>query len=167
MTLIWRARGPGHRSSFRRIGRLAVGAALGGAVAVVVLACSSAPAASQPPIAVSEAWVRPADAGGGSAAYLTIVNPGSTPDTLLSVSSPGAGSVMLHETKTDASGMTGMSMIDKLPIAAGATVTLQPGGYHLMIGGLTKALAAGGTLELRLVFEHAGTIVVQAAVRTA
>jgi copper(I)-binding protein len=52
-----------------------------------------------------------------------------------------------------------------LEVPAGGTVTLAPGGYHLMIMGLTKTLEVGGKLELDLVFEHAGKVVVQAEVR--
>ena len=126
--------------------------------------CSSTPAASAPGLTISDAWARPAAAAGQSAAYLTIANAGAA-DTLLSVRCSIAGSTMIHQTSTDASGMTGMSPIEKLPIPAGATVTLAPGGYHIMMMGLTQALAAGSTLELRLVFEHAGEIPVSAAIR--
>jgi hypothetical protein len=44
-------------------------------------------------------------------------------------------------------------------------VTLQPGGHHLMIMGLSRPLTAGGTLELDLVFEKAGKVAVMAEVR--
>ena len=134
------------------------------ALGLVAAGCSSAPAASQAGLTISDAWARPAAAAGQSAAYLTIANVGAA-DTLLSVRCAIAGSTMIHQTSTDASGMTGMAPIDKLPIPAGATVTLAPGGYHVMMMGLTKALAAGASLELTLVFEHAGEIPVSAAIR--
>lgn len=135
-----------------------------GLVAIGAAGCSSA--ATPPPSAliVADAWARPAPVGGDTAAYLTITNPG-TADVLLSVQCTIAGSTMLHETSTDASGMTGMSMLDTLPVPAGATVRLEPGGAHLMIGGLTRALVEGEHLELRLVFEHAGEIVIPATIR--
>jgi copper(I)-binding protein len=148
----------------RRLARLARLAILAAVLGLVAAACSSAPAASQPGLTISDAWARPAAAAGQSAAYLTIANAGAA-DTLLSVRCSVAGSTMIHQTSTDASGMTGMSPIDKLPIPAGTTVTLKPGGYHVMMMGLTQALAAGATLELRLVFEHAGEVPVSAAIR--
>ena len=142
------------------------------AVGVLAVACAG-PAAPAAPgtsaaastgVAVIDAWARPAPAGGDSAAYLTITNTGAA-DTLLSVHCTIARSTMLHETATDASGMTGMSMVGSLPVPAGGSVRLAPGGSHVMLGGLTSALAVGTTIELQLLFEHAGTITIPATIR--
>ena len=132
------------------------------AVALVVAGCSTA----TPKVTVSGAWVRSAAvAGQPTAAYLVISNGSGQPDALVSASSPDAATVQIHETTTDTSGMTGMHQIDRLAIPGEGEVTLQPGGHHLMIMGLSRALTAGGTLELDLVFEHAGKVVVKAEVR--
>jgi copper(I)-binding protein len=141
---------------------LLVGAALAG--------CSGAGASSPAPSAaagptIDGAWVRPAAAGSGTAAYLTIRAGDAGSDTLLGASSPDAASVDLHETTTDASGMMGMHPAGSLEVPAGGIVTLEPGGFHLMVMGLTRELAAGGTFELDLDFANAGRIVVQAEVR--
>jgi copper(I)-binding protein len=145
--------------------RRALGAAvlLGAAIALVG-ACAASPSVTPGRLAVRDAWVRPAAAGTESAAYLTISNPGSA-DVLVSVRCAIAASTMLHQTATDASGMTGMSMLDRLPVPAGATVALKPGGTHVMLAGLGKALEDGSSVELELTFEKAGRIVVNAAVR--
>jgi hypothetical protein len=74
--------------------------------------------------------------------------------------------VELHETSTDASGMTGMHPVARIEVPAGGEVKLQPGGFHLMLMSLTKPLAVGDKVEIDLVFEHAGRIVVQAEVRS-
>jgi periplasmic copper chaperone A len=58
-----------------------------------------------------------------------------------------------------------MHPIARIDVAAGATVKLQPGGMHLMITGPTRSLHVGDRLELDLVFERAGTIVVSAEIR--
>lgn len=145
----------------RTLGGLAV---LIGLVGLMAAGCSAAPAAAPPTLTVADAWMRPAAAGGTSAAYLTITNAGAA-DTLLAVHCTIAGSVMIHQTTTDASGMTGMSMLDNLPVPAGTTVSLKPGGLHVMVTGLTRPLAAGERIELQLVFEHAGSVTVAAAVR--
>jgi copper(I)-binding protein len=133
------------------------------AIAATLAGCSTSTGSVAAPT-VSAAWVRPGDAGGDTAAYLVITGSGST-DALVSASSPGAAMVELHETSTDSAGMTGMHPLASLTISAGATVTLEPGGYHLMIMGLKGALAVGDTFELDLVFQHAGPVVVQAEVR--
>lgn len=127
-------------------------------------AATSAPSAAAP--TVSDAWVRPPMGSGQPAGgYMTITNPGGQADALVGVSSPVASSVEIHETTTDASGMTGMHPIDRLDVPAGGSVTLQPGGYHLMLMGVTQPLAVGTTVELDLVFEYAGDVTVQAEVR--
>lgn len=148
---------------------------LGATLVVSLVACTagSTPGASGGPspapsaaIGITDAWVRAAaTTDTPTAAYLTIVNGGTQDDALLGATSPGAASVELHETAMDSSGMAGMHPVDRLAVAAGATVKLEPGGYHLMLTGLTKPLAAGDTLVLDLTFEHAGKIVVQAEVR--
>lgn len=135
-----------------------------GLVVVVTLqtlaACSGGAAAPQ----VSDAWARPAANGMDTAAYFTVTGAPGQADALLSVSSPAADMVQIHETSTDADGMTGMHPIDRVEIPAGETVTFEPGGLHLMIMGLPDPLVGGSTLELDLVFERAGTVVVQASV---
>jgi len=51
-----------------------------------------------------------------------------------------------------------------LEIAPGATVTLAPGGLHMMMMGLKAPLKQGEKVPLTLVFEKAGTIDVEIAV---
>jgi copper(I)-binding protein len=46
-------------------------------------------------------------------------------------------------------------------IPAGATVTLAPGGYHLMLVGLKAPFKAGTRVPVTLVFEKAGSIDVE------
>ena len=139
-------------------------------VLLSLLGLASCSSAAQPSAAslltVSDAWVR--ITGGRAepaAAYLTIVNRGSIDDALVGASSPLAASVGVHQSSMDSGGMIGMEPVVRLDCPIGATVAFAPGSYHLMITGLTVQLKAGDSLELRLVFEHAGTIVVQAEVR--
>ena len=131
-------------------------------VAIAAVGCSGTGSAGP---TIEGAWARPGAAGADSAAYFTITAAAGQPDALLSASSPDATTIDLHESTTDAAGMMGMHPIDRLDIKAGATVELKPGGYHMMVMGLTRELAVGGTIELDLVFEHAGRIVVQAEIR--
>ena len=99
-----------------------------------------------------------------AAGYLVITG-GSQADALLGATSPAAGTVELHETSMDSSGMTGMHPISRLEIPAAATVTLQPGGYHLMLMEPTGEITVGSTVQLELTFEKAGKITVQAEVK--
>ena len=139
-------------------------------VILSVLGLAGCSSAAQPSsvaaLTVTDAWVRvtggPAEPAAG---YLTIVNHGTSDDALVSASSPLARSVMVHRTSMESGGMMGMEPVVRLDCPIGGTVAFAPGGYHLMISGLTIQLKAGDRLELDLVFEHAGTIVVQADVR--
>jgi protein SCO1/2 len=157
------------------VGRLRVMAPFGTPVDDMVhdvraLLAEGAPA-KHATIRLENAWVRraPALAGAGAdapktAAYVTIVNGGPTPDTLLSATADAAKSVELHQTRN----MSGMMMMEPVPaivVARGARVELKPGGYHLMLIGLTQALGPGQTVTLTLVFEQAGPVTVRADVR--
>ena len=139
-------------------------------LAVALVACGS-PAAASPTeangsLVVRDAWIRAADEGGLSAAYLTIVNGSATDDALVSVGAPHlAASVSLHETTTGDDGMTGMHHAPSIAIPANGTVDLAPGGYHVMLEGLTHDLLAGETVQLALVFARAGPVTVDAQVR--
>lgn len=137
------------------------------AIGLTAGACTSgatpSPAAT---VTVSGAWIRAAaKAGAPTAAYLVITNAGGQADALIGASSPAAGMVEIHQTTTDTSGMTGMHPVARIDVPAGATVRLEPGGFHIMMPSVSAPLVAGQTVELDLVFEHAGKVIVQADVR--
>lgn len=140
------------------------------AVASLLVGCGSAASPSPTPSVaepvISDAWIRaPMGPDRPAAGYLVISNPGTTLDTLVGAKSPAAVKVEVHETTSDASGMTGMQPIDRLEIPAGGTVTLEPGGYHLMLMEPSDTIVAGATVELTLVFEHAGEVTLTVEVR--
>jgi copper(I)-binding protein len=83
-------------------------------------------------------WARatPGQAQNG-AAYLTIVSP--TTDRLTAASSPVAKKVELH-TMSMEGGVMRMRPLAAMDIPAGQTVTLSPGGTHIMLLGLTRPL---------------------------
>ena len=132
---------------------------------IALVACGPSSGSTTP--TVNDAWARPAPSGGQSAAYFTITNPATTAEALVSATSPGATMVSVHETSVDGAGMSDMHPVARVNVPAGQSVEFKPGSYHLMLMGLTSELTAGGTIELHLVFEHAGTVVVKAAIRQA
>ncbi len=111
---------------------------------------------------VAHPWARAtppsAPAGGG---FLTITNTGSTPDRLVSARSPVANLVQVHEMKMDGSVMRMREVENGLEIPAGKSVTLAPGGYHLMMMGLKAPLKQGTQVPVTLVFEKAGPLDVE------
>lgn len=100
--------------------------------------------------------------GGG---YLTITNTGDTPDRLLDVRADFP-KVEIHESVvTD--GVGRMLPVDDVEILPGQTVTLQPGGIHVMFMGLKgRPLVEGEKFPATLVFEKAGEVVVEFAIET-
>jgi copper(I)-binding protein len=100
-----------------------------------------------------------------AAAYLVIATPPGVGDALLGASSPLAGTVELHETTTDHSGMTGMHPVERLDLPGGSTVRLEPGGFHLMLIDLVRPLAVGERVPMELRFERAGSVGIELVVR--
>ncbi len=66
----------------------------------------------------------------------------------------GAVAAEIHRHQQRA-GVMGMRLQDRVTVAAHETVSFSPGGYHLMLTGLTRSLQVGETVTLRLHF--AGT----------
>jgi copper(I)-binding protein len=117
----------------------------------------------QQDIAVSNAWAR-ASAGAATtaAAYFTIAD-NSSADRLVGASTPVAGKAELHETRNE-NGVMQMRAVAALPLELGKTVTLAPGGYHVMLMELKQPLNAGDSFPLTLTFEKAQPITVQVKV---
>jgi copper(I)-binding protein len=61
--------------------------------------------------------------------------------------------------------MTMRELADGLELPAGKTVSLAPGGYHVMLIGLGQPLKAGSTFDLHLSFEKAPEQTVSVQVR--
>jgi copper(I)-binding protein len=90
--------------------------------------------------------------------FLTIKNAGKTPDKLVGGSTPLGEKVEVYETTTK-DGVTAMRPVSGgLPIPAGRTVLLAPGGYHIMIMGLNAPLKGGDHVPMTLQFEKAGKV---------
>jgi len=110
-------------------------------------------------LTIGQPWARAtapsAPAGGG---YLTITNHGATPDRLVAVRSPAANLIQIHEMKMEGDVMRMRELDHGLEIAPGATETLSPGGFHLMMMGLKGQLKQGTQVPVTLVFEKAGSI---------
>jgi copper(I)-binding protein len=117
------------------------------------------------PLVISEAWARAtppgARVGGG---YLTVKNTGAEPDTLVSVASPVSEKTELHLMKTEDGVMTMRPAADGVEIPAGATLTLEPGGYHVMFIRPKAPFVQGETVPLTLTFANAGAVEVELSI---
>lgn len=98
-------------------------------------------------------------AGKTAAGYFSVTNAGAAADSLIAIRSDFPRTEV-HATETDASGIARMEAMPVVEIPAGATVTLQPGGLHVMFMGLEKPLAVGDHVPATLVFQKAGEVAV-------
>lgn len=93
--------------------------------------------------------------GGG---YFTIKNNGKSDDMLVSVSSPVAGTVEMHEMAMQGEVMKMRRLDTGIAIPAGKTVELTPGGLHLMFIKVKEPFKQGGKVPVTLTFERAGKV---------
>ena len=96
-----------------------------------------------------------APVGGG---FMTIENTGTEADRLVTVTTDVAAKSEIHEMSMDGQVMKMRALTDGLEIPAGETITLSPGGFHLMFMGLKGAFVEGQTINVMLSFEKAGTV---------
>jgi len=107
--------------------------------------------------AFARATLPNAPVGGG---YFTVTNRGSTPDRLVSATSPAAGSVTLHTMGMDGNVMKMRALPDGIDIPPGVAVNLTPSGLHMMFEHLNGPFIQGKTVPVTLVFEKAGSVTI-------
>ncbi|MEM8530581.1 MAG: copper chaperone PCu(A)C [Chloroflexota bacterium] len=103
--------------------------------------------------------------GNNGAAYMIINNSGEEVDRLVSASSDVAETIELHTVEEGDGGVMAMRQVENIEVPAGGETTLEPGGFHVMLIGLTQDLTAGDTFNVTLEFETAGTMDVEVEVR--
>ncbi len=104
------------------------------------------------------AYPTPPGATTGAAYLVAIRNGGERADRLLAASTTVADRVELHRMQMDGDIMR-MRAVTAIEVPAKATISLRQGsadGYHLMLFGLRRPLAAGDRFPLTLRFERAG-----------
>lgn len=109
-------------------------------------------------LTISNAWMRATTSvARSSGGFLTIQNEGTADDRLLSASADFS-MVQLHQTVTVEGVNRMQEQADGILIPAGQSVSLMPGGYHIMFMGLEEGVPMGSTREVTLVFESAGKV---------
>jgi copper(I)-binding protein len=84
-------------------------------------------------------------------------------DEVVSLSSPVAERAEIHASINEG-GMMKMRKLDALALPAGASVTLQPAGTHIMLIGLRSALRPGASFDLTLHFRTAAPVTLKVRV---
>lgn len=110
---------------------------------------------AQNTITITDPWARASiGLAKNGAAFLTIENTGPVADQLIRVDAPEqAARAEIHHVSMQDGTMKMRRLANGLPLHVGETVTLKPGGYHIMFFGLKKPLIEGETFPLKLLFE--------------
>jgi periplasmic copper chaperone A len=137
---------------------------------ITICACAlllaAGPAFAAGPLGVSDAWIRAMPAGIPSGGYFTLRNNGAKEVVLTGASSPGCGSLMLHQSEMTG-GMSSMHHVDEVDVPAGGSVAFAPGGYHLMCMDAGPAIKPGSTVPVTLTFKDGGKLTAPFQVRNA
>ena len=70
----------------------------------------------------------------------------------------------MHET-SEKDGMASMNKLKEIPVPAGDTVKLEPGGKHLMIWGVGAGSKKRGLLKMTLIFSNDERIEIDAVIK--
>ena len=109
-------------------------------------------------VTVADAWTKSAEEG-MSAAFGTLSNSGDDDVTVVSVASDASPMLELHETVANDTGEMVMREVDGgFVIPAGGTLTLEPGGSHIMLMDLAAPLKAGDEVAYTMTFSDGSTL---------
>jgi copper(I)-binding protein len=118
-----------------------------------------APSVAFAQVTIDMPWARataPKAMVGG--AFMTITSIAA--DRVTRVESPVASTAELHQTVEEA-GVMKMKPVPALVLVAGKSVTLKPGGYHVMLMGLTAPLKQGEHFPITLYFATSPPVTVE------
>ncbi len=113
---------------------------------------------------VESPWVRTTIPDRPAAGYMIIRNAGDAADAIVSASSPKMERIELH-THLMEDGVMKMREIDKIEVPAKGSAELKTGGLHLMLFGAKEPLKEGETLPITVVFEKAGPLEMEFAIK--
>jgi copper(I)-binding protein len=103
--------------------------------------------------------------GNPSAGYMNL-HGGRVDVALVGVTSDDVLRMEMHET-VEKDGMASMAKLKSIPVPAGKTVKLEPGGKHLMIWGVGEGSKKRGLLTMTLIYSNNDRIEINAVVKNA
>lgn len=103
-------------------------------------------------VSIEDAYARAVPPGQtNSASFMMLKNSEAKDLALVSAQSPVAKAVELHNHISE-DGVMKMRQVQQISVPASGSVTLQPGGYHIMLIGLNQDLNEGQEIDLTLEF---------------
>jgi periplasmic copper chaperone A len=136
-------------------------ASLVAVLALIVAACGGGATA----LSIDDAWGRPSPTSSSNAAFYMTITGGAEDDRIVAAESAACGMVELHETTMTDGSMSMRELPGGIPVPAGETVVLEPGGMHVMCMNVQTPLTVGEAVEIQLTPENSEPITVQAEIR--
>jgi copper(I)-binding protein len=116
-------------------------------------------------VMIYDAWMRaPIDVTNSSAAYMTLEVVGDQADRLLAVQTPAAEKTELRTYWMEGC-FAHRPQVEAIEISPGKQTVLDPGGPHIVLVDVQRALVAGKTIPLTLTFEKAGSVEIRVPVQ--
>lgn len=98
--------------------------------------------------------------------FVTVENTGTVDDVLIKAVSASAGYMEIHTMAVNDGVMIMREMENGLPIPAGETVVMKPGGYHIMFMDLPGPLVVDEMATVTLTFQNAGDVTVTLPIKS-
>lgn len=103
-------------------------------------------------LSVTEAWARATIPGmANGAGYASLANEQEQPLTLVKLESPASSKTELHTHQHD-NGMMKMVHVPELTLAAGESLSMAPGSYHIMFFDLQQPFKVGDSVPVVMHF---------------
>ena len=136
------------------------------ALVAFFFSAASQAVAEPPDIVVERPWARASiGVNRPGAAYFEVRNYGDATIALVSVETDIAAMPQVHQTTTDANGVSRMGMVERLEIAPRETRALEPSGAHVMLMKLQRPMKEGERFALKLHFESGKAVTVEVPIR--
>jgi copper(I)-binding protein len=116
-------------------------------------------------LAVGDLSVAAPVLAGSTSIYFHIRNEGTADQTIVSVTLGGLGRTSFYRSMVE-EGVSRMLPEGPLSVPVGETVTLRPGGLHLMVEGLPGGFSVGDSVEVSFELSDARWLVAAAEVRS-
>lgn len=115
-------------------------------------------------VAASDAWVKAVDSD-MTAAFGTLTNTTDDDVRLVAATTDASAMVEIHEVVMKDGEMVMQPKEGGIPIPAGGSATLEPGGDHIMLMDVTEPIEPGDVVELELELSDGSTITMTATAK--
>ena len=129
----------------------------GAALTIAATGLAACGGSSGGALAVNDSWTK-ATEGPMTGSFGTLVNDTAAAITVTGGSSPVAGMVELHEVVMADGEMVMQAKPGGFVVPAGGSLTLEPGGLHVMLMGLKETLAPGVEVPITLTLSNGETL---------